>query len=78
MDTEQNKIVLNHTSSCNNTNNNKSNNNDNKEVYMKRIEEHLSGNYSRCMWQGIQTIINFRGCASTAGTNYYLAEKLNW
>ncbi len=36
-------------------------------------------NDSRRMWQGIQTITNFRGCATTAGTNYstQLAEELN-
>ncbi len=50
-----------------------------KDVYKNKIEHHLSGNDSRRMWQDIQNITNFRGCATTAGTNYsaQLAEELN-
>ncbi|KAJ8401329.1 hypothetical protein AAFF_G00385600 [Aldrovandia affinis] len=38
-----------------------------KADYKKRIEDHLSSNNPRQVWQGIQNITNYRGCVVTTG-----------
>ena len=49
-----------------------------KSDYKREIEDHLSNNNPRQVWQGIQQLTNFRGQASTAvDASTALAEELN-
>ncbi|KAJ8418873.1 hypothetical protein AAFF_G00003720 [Aldrovandia affinis] len=49
-----------------------------KADYKKRIEDHLSSNNPRQVWQGIQNITNYRACVVTTGNpGVSLAEELN-
>jgi len=38
-----------------------------KTDYKKRIEDHLTSNNPRQVWQGIKNITNYRGCDTTTG-----------
>ncbi|XP_040904784.1 NACHT, LRR and PYD domains-containing protein 12-like, partial [Toxotes jaculatrix] len=49
-----------------------------KVDYKRKIEDHLSANNPRQVWQGIQNLMNYRGCGvTTAETSVSLAEQLN-
>lgn len=49
-----------------------------KEAYKKIIEDHLTHNDPRRVWQGLQHITNYKGRTnSTASTDGALAEQLN-
>ena len=49
-----------------------------KADYKRRIESHFTSNRPREVWQGLQSITNFRGCDVTQGDlSKSLSEELN-
>lgn len=49
-----------------------------KAAHKEKIENHFSDNNPRQVWQGIQSITNYRGQAVTPGSSdRSLAEELN-